>query len=484
MESNASVSVRRFQWKTENILILGAVLLLAYHMLLSPYMFVVANYRTFLWIECAFGLILLSAALLTMANRVVHQPDVWLRVRGALQRFFTFEQAFLVFYFFWYILVVLIRQFCFGQGQPAWHYFLDNGLRIFHAAEITFILFPLAGIIGNRRMEKLVPNLLKAVLIPNIVFHAWVLWQYLHLNFIIFPSGRALEMDFEYSLRIGYNRNMTGAIAVTMLALCLYLVVTRRGWRKLPYCLGAAVYYITLVYSNCRTSWYVCLLLAVAVCIFGIADLLKSKKPILRYGAGLGAAVLILLLLRWTRTGLFHVLGSILMHAETLPPAITHFDPSALDALTRTYSSGLSGREDLYRACLYVMTHDPYCFFFGVTPTDVGRAVYGLCGVDVVYTQAHNFFLQMGMSYGVPAMLLTIAFTISLAVRSFRILFRSGAKCPRGSWMLPVTVFCILAQDMMESFLNSGGTMVTVAFYLFAGWLVALDRKPGSQMNS
>ena len=39
-------------------------------------------------------------------------------------------------------------------------------------------------------------------------------------------------------------------------------------------------------------------------------------------------------------------------------------------------------------------------------------------------------------------------------------------------------------KDMMEAFLNSGGTLVCVFFYVFAGWIVATDEEQKAQKQS
>ena len=331
---------------------------------------------------------------------------------------------------------------------------------------MTFVMFPLASAIGNHKMEKLVPFMLKIVVIPYTVFLVWVLWHYLHLHTVVFPSGNLLLMNGEFSLEIGGNRNHAGADGLTVLALCLYLAAAQKSWRKLPYCFCALVCYAVLVYSNCSTSWYACLLLGAAAAFLSVSSRLGKMKAVLRFSAGLLAAAIVVFLLYWTRNSLFSLPACVLRQSGIL------FDPGAA---ARTFETGLSGRGPLYRACLYVLSHNRYAFLFGVTPSDIGLVTHGMYGIEDIYPHAHNIFLQMGMSYGVPFMLLTVAFCISLAIRSLRIL-RYGDRLSPGARMIPVVVLCMLAQDMTEAYLNSGGTMAVVAFYLFAGWIVELDR--------
>ena len=454
-------------------LLFGAVILLEYHIILGLYAPMVSHYVLLIQIECRFGFVLLIASLFYLLGIFLlsREGRPWLQKR--LKSFCCFEQLFLVFYFFWFVFVVALRQHFFGQYHSEWFYFQDNNWWMFITGLIAFLIFPFAHILGNEKAETWIPVMFKLVVIPNMVFHVWILWQYLHLNFVTFPSGRTLEMDFEISMWIGENRNITGAVSVSMMTLCLYLIATQKRWGKFLYCFATAVYFIALVYSNCRTAWYSCLLVSGISCMFSVMNFMEGKQTALRIGVGLLSAIGCILFLIGTRSVLFHLLGDILRQAPVLPDAVQEFNSATA---VRTYTSGLSGRMELYQACLYVMTHSRYCFLFGVTPSDIGQAVYGLYGVDVIYPHAHNFFLQMGMSYGVPTMLLTIAFVISLAIRSFRLLFRYRKKLSPGSWMIVIVVLCTVAQDMMETSLNSGSRIMTVLFYLFAGWIVELER--------
>lgn len=493
MDISPNLTANRFQRIYEKVLLWAAILLLEFHMLYCPYRELVKDYTIFMRIERWFGLILAIAAIIYLILSAVHFRSMP-RVRAFLCRFRSYEQYFLIFYFIWYIITVALRQHFMGHYHEPGFYFRDNDWWMYITGLIAFIMFPLARTIGNRKMEQLVPIMLKIILIPNIVFHTWVLWKYLHMQTVVFPSGTYLETFEGVSMAIGVNRNTTGAYGVTMFALCLYLVMTQKSWRKLPYVFGSAVYLAVLILSNCRTSWYACLITAAATGLLGGWFLLKGRKKNLRICVGLLFAVCCVLMLHWLRAELFLLLD----HAKELAtvtrpvnhitggyhtPAVlsTHIagtavEPTPLTAV-RTYDTGLSQREPLYRASIYTMFHSKYCFFLGVTPSDVGQTLLGVCNVIILEPHAHNFFLQMGMSYGVPTMLLTVAFTVLLAIRSVRILFRHGDHLSPGAWMIPVVVFCMLAQDMMEAFLNSGGTMVTVAFYLFAGWIVALEKE-------
>ena len=480
-----------FQKTVEKALGWGALALLEIHMVLCPYREVLAHYRRIQKAERWFGLFLLVSALLYLLITTVRFPQSRCRFRAFFRRLLSFEQLYLVGLFFWYIFTVFLRWYFF-RGD----YFADNDWWIFITAMMAFIMFPMSRVLGGENMKRVFNPMLMLALLPHMIYYAWAVWQYLHLNEVVFPSGAVLRMK-ELSMEIGVNRNSVGAYGVTMMVMCLYLLVTERGWRRFLLLPGLPIYASAMILSNCRTSWYTALLITAVSSLLFAWNALKEKRVIWRLAGGISIAAAGILLLYSLRTGLFLILDSALSRAAGTAAAAasvragipvslsvrtmgkTAAIPLAadIDQYTRSYTSGLSGREPIYRAALYLMFHSRYCFLFGVTPTDVGQSLYGLYGIRDVYPHAHNFFLQMGLCYGVPCMLITIAFVVSLAARSIRLLFSKKRRLPAGFWMLPVVALCMLSQDMMEAFLNSGGTVVCIFFYVFAGWITTLDRE-------
>ena len=117
-------------------------------------------------------------------------------------------------------------------------------------------------------------------------------------------------------------------------------------------------------------------------------------------------------------------------------------------------------------------------FFFGVPSLDIGSAVFGRYDIDFAYLHAHNFLLTTGMTYGVPTMIFAAVFLVSVFVRCFRVLFIHKKTLFRGFWMIPVILAALVAEDMMESYLCvSAWSMTCITFYLFSGWIVAMDKE-------
>ena len=499
------IPVSRFQKTSEKVLGWAALVLLEFHMMHCPYRDVLANYSLLTRIERWFGLGLAVLSLLYVLVTAVNYPQSMCRIRALFWKLRSFEQWYMFYIFFWYIFTVTLRQILIGRNFKG-NYFAANDWWMFITGLMAFVMFPMARVLGSGNMKRVFNPMLKLVLIPNMVFYSWGLWQFLSMNKIVFPSGAELLLAEELILT-GINRNTIGAYGVTMMVVCLYLIAMEKGWRKIPYIYGVVLYTVVLIISYCRTSWYSALLAVSAFGFLGFWNLLHKKHVLVRLGIGFLAAAAGVLFFFWFRSELFVLLDSVLGRsaavAETAASATASFSAQSISAVPLASSHvpaavplasgsdaiqvskrGFGGREPIFRAALYLMFHSKYCFLFGVTPVDVGESLLGLCGVKDVFPHAHNFFLQMGVAYGVPCMLITIAFTISLAVRSIRLLFSKKRRMPPGYWMIPVVALCMLSQDMMEAFLNSGGTLVCVFFYVFAGWIVATDEEQKAQKQS
>lgn len=80
---------------------------------------------------------------------------------------------------------------------------------------------------------------------------------------------------------------------------------------------------------------------------------------------------------------------------------------------------------------------------------------------------------------GVPAMVMFFLFLVSLAIRSVRVMlgkYRSKMQMKK-SYLIPASVLCFVLIDMAEVYLLTRFSVIGCFFFLFAGWIVAVDRK-------
>ena len=493
MEKKLRVPVNPFQRKCEKILFWALIFLAEFHMFACAFREVLPGYsEPFFRVERWIGAVILVALGLYIGSSVGCFPGSLGRFKPLFRRLRSFEQFYMLWMFFWYLAVLIIWQIVKGRSV---NLFRQNDWWLFQTALMAFVFFPLPRVLGTKRAKQLIETMLKLVLIPHMLVWGWILLQYFQRNYITFPSGGILGMEPDRSLTFGYNQNITGAGAMIMMALCLYLVATQEKLRKLPYVFGAAVYFSILVLSNCRTSWYCALMIAVCGSFFSVWFGLKEKPRLFRVLVGLLTAGVAVLCLTWLRGELFVLLIDVsyarfpefaAAEAEMDKAAVENMQvlPTVIESAAdyaRTAdvdAGGLSGRVSLYLACRDVLLSRKSFFFFGVPSCDFAASVFGRHGVDRAFVHAHNFLLTTGMYYGVPTMLLTAAFLISIFIRCFRLLFIHKNPPFRGFWMIPIVLAALVAQDMMESFLSmSAWYLICPSFYLFAGWVVAMDEE-------
>ena len=115
-------------------------------------------------------------------------------------------------------------------------------------------------------------------------------------------------------------------------------------------------------------------------------------------------------------------------------------------------------------------------FFLGVTPIRVSSALSEVGTLVHRLPHCHNLFLNIGVSFGVPAMILYIWFAGSVVRKGIRIMKYEGDKLPANFWMISVIVLGILLIEMMEVLTFANRFFNEPIFFILAGWIVETDR--------
>ena len=481
MEAEWRIAEDSGQRRCERGLFWAVIGLAEFHMFACSFREVLPGFgEPFFRLERWFGAAIFAALLVYLGYALVRRSDTPGRLKAMYRHLCSLEQAYMFWTFFWYIFIVAFWQLLRGGNL-----FRVHAWWIFETGLMAFVFFPLPRLLGWERAKIMIETMMKPILILHMLVWAWLLLQYFRLNYVTLPSGGSLSTEPGHLMSFGYNPNITGAGGLIMMALCLYFTAAQDAWRKLPYIFGAVVYFVVLVLTNCRTSWYCTLLITACGCFLAVWFGLKEKPWILRAALGLLLAVGCVLILLWLRGELFTLLDACHsriqgaasaagggMAAETGPAADYMRTAGGEDA------GDLTGRMPLYKACKDVMLSRKLIFFFGVPSLDIGSAVFGRYDIDFAYLHAHNFLLTTGMTYGVPTMIFAAVFLVSVFVRCFRVLFIHKKTLFRGFWMIPVILAALVAEDMMESYLCvSAWSMTCITFYLFSGWIVAMDKE-------
>lgn len=454
-----------FQLTYEKIMQIAAFVLAVIHMTLVPFRYAV-DYKLFQPYERWFGFILSMAAVIYLFITKIQYSNSWFRVAFFLKKFSTYEQKYMVFLLLWFVISCMNRQSITGA-----RYLHSHDWFIFDMAVNIMILLPMAKFFGKDKAKRAFELIIHVVVGTYTVFTFWALWNVFRLKVITLPGGGQIGMNSKTKLFLGCHYNLTGAIALTMLALCLYMIFTKHIILKIVYTIAAVSHLIVSMLSNSRTVFVAGLTMMIVAAFMYGWNRFADREQKMRIGISAGLAFLcgmVFWLIRPMTFALFE-------HITHFKELIGSNQVIADDVRELT---NLNGRLKIWTACLKVMFSSLNAFFFGVTPGGVTYAMIQYGGLTKEYAHAHNAILQVGVAFGVPAMIGFIGLYISIFLRSLQILFSQDETLFKHAYIVPVVVLCLVVMNLAEAYLVGYYSIMSSVFFLFCGWVIEMSEKP------
>ena len=140
-------------------------------------------------------------------------------------------------------------------------------------------------------------------------------------------------------------------------------------------------------------------------------------------------------------------------------------------------TTGLSGRNRIWKRSVQLIFHSPKNFMIGVTPGLLKAAFKNTFDLKRAPDHTHNLYLQVATSLGVPAMLLFIVFLLSLGKRCIRLLLAGEQAAFEGAWSIQIILLYMILIDLVEPMLFASRCVNLPFFYILAGWIVAMDKR-------
>ena len=381
------------------------------------------------------------------------------RIGEWFKRILSPELIFLTGLFIWYIVVCLIRGRLEGKS-----YFRPNDNRLFYAALSTFLYFPFMAIIGKEKAKKTLDCIFNLALATYTPVCAWVIWKYYHLELVTFPSGNVVQLYRGDSLAIGINSNITAAYAVILFGICIYMAMTTLSKIRIVYIAAAIVHLLVIFLSNSRTSFLATVGMMLCYAVMVARKYLKKRITVV-----LGVLLIVLAIIGLLFLLRYRVLGA---NADLWKEKLDN--PDAMSV--RKLFGGLSGRAGIWEAAGRILFSGPDKFFLGITPAAVPRALVDIGLLSTKFPHCHNLFLNMGVSFGIPAMILYIWFAGSIVWKGIRLMTYKGSELPAYIWTIPVIVFGILLIEMLEVLTYGNRFFNEPVFFILAGWIVEMNR--------
>ena len=358
----------------------------------------------------------------------------------------------------------------------------------------ALLLAPLAVLLEKEQRETLFDVIL-AVLVLALAFAMLLVLFLLYTNRTPFsvPGGQ-VGLDTELRLRLNCHGNTTGAYALTLSLASLYLALRRGVWPKLVFGAAFGVHLAVMLLSNSRTAL---LALLFSLSLLAAVRLLQEKRlgslarrigaAALAVGALLAGVLLLraglyALLERQTHTAEALSAGENLAEVMITPDPVTPEEAAKSEeiiAARESESSGgralnlnTNGRTEIWRHCLSLLFADARRALFGYTPSGIRPAIRAASS-GAFNTYSHNQFLEIALGFGLPALLLFLAWLLVLFTLSLRLLLRGSVR----DAVLPVLLLALVIANLTEAYLVYYHYLPGAAFFLVSGFAAEKARR-------
>lgn len=450
-----------FQLQYEKSLQIAAYILCVVHLTLAAFRYVINN-KSIQPYELWFGLLLAAALLIYLVLIWIRFPASKKRVSRLFGRLRSHEQRFAVGLLVWLIISCLYNQIMTGRNLiKAFDWY------IFDMAADILLMMPMVCFLGMERGKKAFETTIHVTAGTYSVYTLWALWNVFRLKIITLPSGSQIGMDKQTRLYLGCHYNITGAIAVTMLSLCLYMISQKKKAIKICYLIAGLAHLIIVMLSNSRTAFIAGLVMVIVAAFMYCWNRFSVKELRIRIIISAAAAVCCGAIFWEIRPMTFELFEKVTHFKEILGS-----DNLITEDIREL--SGLSGRVKIWAASLKIMFSSPGAFVFGVSPLRVTNALMQIGGLKDAFAHAHNQILQVGVSLGVPAMIGYIVFLIRICLRSIQILFGKNVKLFPHAYMVPIVILCQVVMNATEAYTVAYYSVMGSVFFLFCGQTVGM----------
>ena len=413
-----------------------------------------------------YALSLVSAAIIYLFVYKRRSFWTWYKLKSGRNEVFSKEWIILLIMQIWYIICCLVYSSIYRDYFRAYDWFL------FDLAVSVLFFFSLTLVVGHHIIQKYVDILLHAVMTISTGFIGWALWNLFHLNIVTLPNGLPLGMTQNYTFYPGVNENIGAAIGTSMVMISFYMIATHRWPIKLIYLVLMLPHLFATLLTGSRANF---LALFVAFTLFSFVfvwEKTKMQSTLRRALLSTAAAVASATAIVYLRTGSFKFFDKI-THLSLLIDVAP--ETSAQDSILLD-----SGRLPIWRASLKMMFSSIRTFFFGYPIFNISQAIKDtliqMYGSGSSMAHAHNMILQTGLVMGIPGMLMFIVFLVMMVFRCVRVGIGKAKGNLPGAYVLPIIILAFIVVNMFEPFLLFYCSIMACLFFLFCGWIIAIDR--------
>lgn len=367
------------------------------------------------------------------------------------------------------------------------------------AACVAFLLcFSAPYAFSAEELRKVLRIVCTAAIVGTVVLCSAALTVVALGKSIVSTGGNEIfGMGVEGRLHLFCNPNTTGPLAAMPMLLAVILLAASKKWLSRVALLAAMLlFYITLALSDSRTAIYGC-----AAVMGGCAFLYLNTKLPQRMRAWLrvlasAAAGLVVIVLLVCGTGLVTRAYNAYMTkstataatpSDTETPADATLpqetevaeagdDTSVTLAVTRgaTNVGTLNGRTAIWKSAFQCLSDHPEILLYGVGALEAGQSISAYVPDGLPKTNLHNSFFSALFSFGLPGLLLILAFCVLLAIAAAKLAFqRLTDRTSLEMRLVPAILAYCVFEALLEEFLFTAWTLNHIwLWFSLAGGMV------------
>lgn len=388
---------------------------------------------------------------------------------------------------------------------------VDSYLWFAGACTVTFLCFGIGYAFEQEQAKRVLMWIITAMLISAVVLSLVSLIAVFAKDFAAkFPSifedidiaGGRLGID-------AHPNRSSPAPALGIILAGILFADTKSVWKRVLLILAAIVCYIPLAQTVSRTAILGAGIAIAFEIVLALRDALKGRMHVvLRWGICVVAAAAVVLVFYKGADWTVQTCNAILAREASAQPVA---EPAALpetasqpaleatsepqapaqaqapEATAAVVSRDLSdadsfnGRTDIWLGVWNGIKQNPSIFAIGTGPWVAPEAMAPYFPANSPIGIFHNSMVGTLVAFGIPGLLLAVAFLVLVAVSALR--FSFGKKQPLAVRMLPGILLFAVAEGMMEDFLFAVNSLniVWIWFLIAAGFVFRLSKPEQAQ---
>lgn len=359
----------------------------------------------------------------------------------------------------------------------------------------TFLCFSAPYAFSRDQLRRTLRWVCTAAVIASFVLCATALLLVATGKIVVSSGGGELfGMGADGRLHLFCNPNTTGPLAaLPMLLAVILLASAKKRITRIALLVAMAVFYVTLALSDSRTATYG-VAAALGLCMFLYGNMKapgKTRRWVRILTSAVAGIAVMVMLMYGTRL----VAGAYNTYAQAHEKEWTADiaaqgdeetgsiqDGAGIQAIKRgSYgASSFNGRTDIWEIAVKYLCNNPKILLHGVGALDAGPTISPYMPDYLPKANFHNSFFSVLFAFGLPGLLLVLAFCVFLAIAAVKLMFcRLTDRNSLEARLIPTVLVYMVVEVMLEEFLFTGTTLnpIWTWFSLCAGMTFCFLRK-------